>query len=276
MKLDLLPDVPLAALVADAALLTRVDRKYLLVPGRHDGLLDTLVRDVLAPHGARVLQIDGRRAFRYESTYFDTPEHTGFRGTAHRRRRRFKVRVRHYVDTGEHQLEVKTRGARGTTVKERVPLDIAPDTVGRGEGAGDALPPHAQSYVADRLAEAHVRDVDVADLRPALTTAYERTTIWLPGSGARLTLDTDLVWSLPDGLHRTADGLVVVETKTPIGVRADADRALWAAGCRPARFSKYGTGRALLDPDLPANRWHRTIDRDLSGTATPVLGRNLA
>ncbi len=265
----MLPGVPLAEVVTDAALMTRVDRKYLLVRGRHDGLLEALIEDVLAPHGARVLEIDGQRAFRYESVYLDTADDAGFRGAAHRRRRRFKVRVRHYVDSGERHLEVKTRGARGTTVKDRVPLRPARET--------DTLPPEARAYVAARLAEAHCDTVDVAELRPALTTSYRRSTVWLPRSGARLTVDTDLVWSLPDGVHRSADGLVVLETKTPTGVRADADRALWRAGCRPARFSKYGTGRALLDPGLPANRWHRVIARDLSGDASlPTMTRSIS
>ena len=265
--LDELPGVPLADVVTDAALMTRVDRKYLLVRGRHDGLLGALVEDVLGPQEARVLEIDGRRTFRYESTYLDTPDDAGFRGAARRRRRRFKVRVRHYVDTGERHLEVKTRGVRGTTVKDRAPLDPSVE--------GDALLPEARAYVAARLAEAGVEAVDVAELRPALTTSYRRATVWLPRSGARLTLDADLVWSLPGGVRRAADGLVVMETKTPAGVRAHLDRALWRAGCRPARFSKYGTGRALLDPNLPANRWHRVIERDLSGEASlPTLTRS--
>src|SRR5690606_40929633 len=69
----------------------------------------------------------------------------------------------------------------GTTVKERVPLDVTPLSV-----EGDALTTEAQAYVAERFAEAHIDDVDVRSLRPALTTAYERRTVWLPDSGARL------------------------------------------------------------------------------------------
>lgn len=262
-----LPAISLEELNATALLLTRVDRKYLLVPGRHDHLLATLAREVLVPGGARVLTIDGRRTFGYRSDYLDTGDDASHRGAAHRRRRRFKVRLRTYVDTGEVQLEVKTRGGRGTTVKDRAPF-TADALVGSGSSA--RLSPEAVAYVEDRLAEAGVRGVDATDLRPSLTTAYRRTTVLLPGSGARLTVDSDLELSTPTGIVRDTPGLLVVETKTPTGVRADVDRALWARGVRPVRFSKYGTGRALLDPAVPANRWHRVIDRDLSGSSAPV------
>ena len=273
-----LPGISLDDLNATAALLTRVDRKYLLVPGRHDGLLDELVETLLAPGGGRVLTIDGRRAFGYRSDYLDTPDDASHRGAAHRRRRRFKVRLRTYTDTGEVQLEVKSRGGRGTTVKDRAPF-TAEALV--GSGASARLSPEAVAYVDERLASAGVRGVEAADLRPSLTTTYRRTTVLLPDSGARLTIDSDLEFSAPDPtapddgrtarIVRDTPGLLVVETKTPTGVRADADRALWARGVRPVRFSKYGTGRALLDPAVPANRWHRVIDRDLSGASAPVV-----
>ncbi len=251
--LDTLAPVGLEELNDSAALLTRTDRKYLLVPGRHDQLTTQLHDQVLAVAGARSLQIAGTRDFGYRSTYFDTAEHTGFTGAAHRRRRRFKVRLRHYVDTGECHLEVKTRGMRGSTVKERLELPAGTDRLGAA----------AREHVAERLAESRIEGVDVNDLRPVLTTHYRRRTVLLPGSGARLTLDSALAWELPDGRRQPAPELLVLETKTPVGSRAAVDRFLWAHGCRPARFSKYATGRALLDPDLPRNRWHRVITRDL-------------
>jgi hypothetical protein len=70
---------------------------------------------------------------------------------------------------------------------------------------------------------------------------------------------------------------VVVETRggsTP----SDLDRLLWRHGHRPERISKYGTGLALLRPDLPDGPWRRVIRRHLSpspgatapaGTTTP-------
>ena len=277
----------LAELNSAAGLLTRVDRKYLVPLTCAQNLVDGL-----APH-ARVLAIDERRRFSYTSTYFDTPGLEAFMFAARKRRRRFKVRTRTYLDSGLCFLEVKTCGARGSTVKRR--MGYHADDASRLTGPGRA-------FVAACLAGAGVtgsaaaREVAAA-LRPVLATTYERTTLHLPRAEARATIDTALTWrrlgpAAPAGssagavvgvpmspqalrpAHLTAavnEGepvsvadIAVVETKNP-ATPSPADRALWDAGYRPARISKYATGMALLHPELPANRWYRTLTHELAG-----------
>ncbi|SKC41649.1 polyphosphate polymerase domain-containing protein [Krasilnikoviella flava] len=245
-----------------AALQTRVDRKYVLTTGEVAALLATLAGRACP----RVLEIDGERAFTYDSTYYDTADLLTFRMAARRRRRRFKVRTRTYVDTGNTTfLEVKTRAARGVTVKERCPWELAAPL----DGAGLA-------FVDDRLAAARLDAPPSAQLAPVLRSAYRRTTVLLPD--ARMTLDTGLLWRLastgpgtgPDTdphRDRTADvgDLVVVETKAGTAP-SSADRALWRAGHRPDRISKYATGLATLRPDLPDHPWRR-LRRERLGVA---------
>ena len=277
----------LAELNSAAGLLTRVDRKYLVPLTCAQNLVDGL-----APH-ARVLAIDERRRFSYTSTYFDTPGLEAFMLAARKRRRRFKVRTRTYLDSGLCFLEVKTCGARGSTVKRR--MGYHADDASRLTGPGRA-------FVAACLAGAGVtgsaaaREVAAA-LRPVLATTYERTTLHLPRAEARATIDTALTWrrlgpAAPAGssagavvgvpmspqalrpAHLTAavnEGepvsvadIAVVETKNP-ATPSPADRALWEAGYRPTRISKYATGMALLHPELPANRWYRTLTHELAG-----------
>ena len=136
-SLDHLPSVGLAELNSTAELLTRTDRKY-VVPAVD---LDVVVAGV---PGLRILEVGGRRSSRYDSTYLDTVDLASFSAAAHRRRRRWKVRTRTYADSGERWLEVKTRGVRGATVKDRLPHD-ARDVSGQ-----------AGTWVRDRLAAAHV------------------------------------------------------------------------------------------------------------------------
>ncbi|QDB79264.1 polyphosphate polymerase domain-containing protein [Georgenia wutianyii] len=252
LALDHLPAVTLPELEARAARLTRVDRKYLLTYEEAEAVTAGLPADVAA------LEIGGRRTFGYESVYLDTPAGDAFAATAHRRRRRFKVRTRTY-DSGACWLEVKTRGPRGTSVKVRRP---------RPAGAPDGLTGEERAFVATTLRDAGIDPAPVDRLEPVLLTRYRRATLYLPGDGARATVDTALEWRDPAGRSRDATGLAVVETKTGATPSA-VDRLLWARGHRPARISKFATGLALLHPDLPSNRWHRTLRR-LDATPTPT------
>ena len=234
-----LDPISLGELVERAALQTRIDRKYLLPV--------TAAEQVVAGLGtaARVLEIGGRRDFGYSSLYFDTPQLTSYHLAARGRRRRFKVRRRTYLDSGESFVEIKTRGGRGTTVKER-----APDL-----GSGPYLRPDAgPAFMSDVLHRAGIAHVRCSDLRPTLRTSYRRSTLYLPASSGRVTIDTDLTWSLPGQPGLTLDGLAIVETKSAAGASA-ADRRLWRHGHRPSRISKYGTGLAALRAELPANKW---------------------
>ena len=236
------PGVGLDELDATASLQTRVDRKYVLPLAATADLFAALARS------ARVLEIDGARDFRYASTYFDTPDLASFRGAAYRRRRRFKVRTRSYVDTGACFLEVKTRAPRGVTVKHRCEHDDADSLAG------------GHAYVADELAAARVPGIEPARLEPVLRTRYRRTTLLLPD--ARVTVDTGLVWERPGaGPGQAALGdLAIIETKTG-SAPSSADHLLWRAQHRPDRFSKYATGMALLDASLPDAPWRRTLRR---------------
>ncbi|MGY2701891.1 polyphosphate polymerase domain-containing protein [Nocardioides sp. HB32] len=233
-----LAPVTLEEVLASAALQTRVDRKY-LVP------LDVFaaVLEQVAGHFS-VLEIGGRRLFRYESIYFDTPDRATYHQHAHDRPGRVKVRTRAYLDTGDCQLEFKRVGRRGETVKERYPYPL--DDRHR-------LDRSARVLAGDWVGEA----VSAALLEPVLTTTYLRTT--LVDGDARMTCDLDLRFEDRRGCsYGPLDRLVVVESKTR-GALSRLDRLLIAEGRRPVRLSKYCVGMAVLDPALPANRWNREL-----------------
>ena len=246
--LDGLPSIGLHTLHDRAALQTRTDRKYLLSAPEAEAVLRRLGPD------AAVLEIDGRRSFGYESVYYDTPGLDLYRLAATGRRRRFKVRIRRYLDSGQCWLEVKTRGPRGVNVKHRQLLDVP---AGRSAVLGAAERDEIRAAVGPAA-------TDLVDrLRPVLVTRCRRCTVHLAQAGARLTVDRDLQWQLPGGEFLDATGVVVLETKSADGP-TPVDRTLWAAGHRPDRFSKYAVGLALLHPDLPANRWHRILSQNWS------------
>ena len=74
----------------------------------------------------------------------------------------------------------------------------------------------------------------------------------------------NLTAAVNEGEPVSVADIAVVETKNP-ATPSPADRALWDAGYRPTRISKYATGMALLHPELPANRWYRTLTHELAG-----------
>lgn len=246
--------IGLDELMERAALLARLDRKYILPLSDLPGFLAGLAGQ------AQVLDIDGDREFNYRSVYFDTPELDSYLAAAHRRRRRFKLRVRSYLDSGLHFLEVKTRGQRGITVKERIPY------CGDGLEVGSTSRTHVDEVLTEaRIESAHLR------FEPTLTTQYRRTTLFLPDSGSRVTIDTGLNWTLPGTSAGNTIDQAIVETKSA-GSASYVDRLLWAHQYRPRAISKYATGLAALRPELPANRWN-TVLRNQFDTMTEVGAR---
>ena len=250
--LEALPPVGLVELEERASLQTRVDRKYVLPFDEVRRLL------TVAGEGSRVLQIGDARSFAYESVYFDTADLTSYLLTARRRRRRFKVRTRTYVDSELCWLEVKTHAARGLTVKNRLPYEPShQSTLAPGRWFVDRVLAETVLLRSERLVFA-----------PTLVTRYRRSTLYCPATDSRLTIDLDLCWA-DHSRHQWLPGLAIVETKT--GSSASRfDRLLWARGHRPTRISKYATCLAALRPELPSTPWRRTLRRQFLAAGSPA------
>ncbi|MHA7269400.1 polyphosphate polymerase domain-containing protein [Arthrobacter sp. HLT1-20] len=247
-RLSELPTIGLEELNAAAALQTRIDRKYLVPTEKFTQLFNGFRAEM------RVLDTDGTKIFPYDSVYFDTPGLDSFFLAAHGRRRRYKIRTRSYLDSGVSFLEVKTEGSRSATVKERIPYDPAHRSIITAEGA---------AYIAETLRSAGQRPP--VNLAPVLETVYGRITLFLPATTSRATIDLDVAWSLPGKPPLIMSDAVVVETKSG-SAPGQLDKYLWHHGVRPARISKFATGLATLMPQLPGNRWHRTLAANMPQT----------
>lgn len=237
-----LPPITLDEVLAEAALQVRVDRKY-LVPIEVFVELVTRLRDRFA-----VLEIDGQRMFRYESVYFDTPSLRLYRQHVQRRRYRYKVRTRSYLDSGECSFEVKLKGNRSETVKSRMSYPL--------EDRARLTAP-AWEFLAEQLRSTYGIGID-AELRPALATTYRRSTLVDRDRHARMTCDIDLRFTDRTASVDVLPSTVLVESKTA-GRAGAADLVLRELQVRPIQVSKYCVAAALLNPGLRANPWHRTL-----------------
>ena len=239
-----LPTIQLIGLQGEASLLSRRERKYLVPVSVAASLVTAVSSDALA------LQINGERSFKYESIYFDTPSGESYLAAARKRRHAFKVRTRTYVDAGDCVLEVKLRGSRGRTIKNRLDYPTA---------SSGHLNAEARHFVTQILGA-----TEETPLEPTLTTTYQRCTLLLSGD-SRLTIDTSFFATTPAGERVSLDGFAIIESKSR-SAPTIADRTLWKMGYRPIRLSKFGTSLAAMDPALPSNRWTRAL-------RSPWIGR---
>jgi hypothetical protein len=226
----------LAEVVEGWTLQDREDRKYLLPTGVVAAILSARQSDY------SVLEIAGRRDFGYRTLYYDTADLLTYRDHAQGVRRRFKVRVRRYVDSDLCRIEVKSKGKCSRTVKY-------------GLDGVDRLDSRGAAFVRDSLDRAYGPDYRpdvVAGLRPGLSMAYERTTL-VSRVGERVTIDTDLSLRRGRGSAHLLGGLALVEVKSH-GSRSATDSGIIRAGYRPITFSKYVAGIELTSGRI---RHHR-------------------
>jgi hypothetical protein len=221
--------VSLSDLDERAALLRRVDRKYAV---ERDVLLALLER-LNADH--EVLEIDGRRAFAYRTTYFETPDLRCFRDHVEGRLPRFKARTRLYEDSNQCVFEVKLKTAEDETDKRQVDHP-AEDS--------ETLTEEAWRCLSEALTDA---GLDVPDeLERRLQTAFHRFTLSPRGGSERLTCDLGVRLTSPE--RRSVElrpGLVLVETKTEQG-DSPADRELRRRGVPAISLSKYRVGMSRV------------------------------
>jgi hypothetical protein len=221
-----------------AALQTRVDRKYVI----NAETCNALIQQVQGK--GSVLDIDGMRSTMYQSVYFDTPTLDLYKDAAYRRRPRFKARTRFYQETNTAMLEVKTKDGRGRTVKKRTPHDVT---------TLNELTTEGKSFIDDVIGETGAS----RDLRATLTSQYQRTTIVERETRTRITCDEYLTCT--DWENQSVSlAACIVESKSS-GQPSLFDKWLWENGKRPIRISKYCTALAVLHPELPSNKWHKTI-----------------
>ncbi|MEX2563492.1 MAG: VTC domain-containing protein [Nitriliruptoraceae bacterium] len=248
--LDTLSPVALSD-IDDVSAMARYDRKYLV----STAATPTLLSDLAGDFGA--LDIDGRRTFDYLSVYFDTPDFATFRMHRQGRRRRFKIRTRHYGDPASGMLEVKCKSARGQTVKYRRPHTGA---------SPYELDADGHTFIAATLRHHYGLDLDLSvltELSWTVETSFQRSTLVDLTADERVTIDT--VLSVTDGECSVAfdEGWAIAEAKSPQR-RSSSGRALRNVGARERRLSKYCLGIAVLHADLPASPWQRSV-RTLTG-----------
>jgi len=230
-----------------ARMLKRVDNKYVL---RREELQNLFValQDRFA-----ILEIDGVKEFRYSSCYFDDnfksyyEHHQG-------RRLRYKIRARHYIDSGEMYFEVKLKDKRGQTNKERI----------RCETFSSSKPSEKSLSMLKKFYHRMYNREFLPDIKPALIVNCKRVTLVSLSGGERLTIDYCLNFDPMTGPSVSiGNDFIIVETKSADG-KGIADVQLKKFGIRQAKkLSKYCIGAILTGQVTKYNNFRMTLKRVL-------------
>jgi VTC domain len=231
--------IGLDALNKKAAMLERLDNKYVV---RAD-VLQAAVH-TLAEH-FEVLEIEGQRAFTYDTCYFDDASRRSFKDHQQGRRQRMKVRVRRYLDAHLCFVEVKLKDKRGITVKKRMVYE---------EDKYGMLDDRAVAHVQHCYEQQYGRPFSGA-LEPVIEMRYQRVTLVAKQGGERMTIDTRLNFIRGEQQHAAGDDVFIVETKSANGHGlADSILKRWhqhpTNGC-----SKYCVGMSVLGVVNQFNRF---------------------
>jgi hypothetical protein len=237
--------IDLPSVNGKAAMLERLDNKYVV----NAPVLEAAVPDLARSFD--ILEIDGRRAFTYETCYFDDPALRSYFDHHQGRRRRAKVRMRRYIEAGLCFVEVKLKDKRGSTVKKR--MKCPPETFGRLDDA-------ALAHVRDSYRELYDSEFPY-DLVRTLDMRYVRMTLAAKDGGERMTIDNDLCFQ-SEGRSRTlGDDLFIIETKSSNG-NGIADRILRKLHRHPTKHcSKYCAGIALTREGTKHNKFRPVLEK---------------
>jgi hypothetical protein len=187
----------------------------------------------------RVLSIDDRRIFRYNSLYLDTPQLKSYLDHHNGIRPRYKVRFREYEDTGAFFLEVKSKIARERTRKTRT----------EAEKIEEALSDRSMAYLQKHY------PLEVTNLGPALWTLFRRITLVGIELPERITIDIDLTFRHLQEEKAIPFASICEVKRDQCGGSTRFMKILKSSRIYPTSVSKYCLGTVLLNKAVKYNRF---------------------
>lgn len=214
------------------ALMNRTDTKFVF---RFDQLGDFL-KELSSDY--RVLDINGIRASKYETLYYDTPDFKMYMAHHRRKPSRYKIRHRIYVDSNLHFFEIKFKNNKGRTIKSRIKRKDTDLTI---EGKAEQFLNEKTSFLAK-------------DLFPKLWSNCSRITLVNKFSKERLTLDIDLQFK-NDRHEKKLSNVVIAEVKQEKLAPSPFIRLMKKKGVRSGSISKYCFGVIFLYDKIKQNNF---------------------
>lgn len=215
-----------------AELMNRTDLKYMFRLEE----LNAFLKQISASYF--VLEINGKRYFRYETVYYDTLTNKLYRNHHNGIMNRFKIRHRTYVDSNLGFLEVKIKNNKGRTIKERIKCT-------RPENLSSE---NSSSFICSLVA------VDPSELIEKIEINYDRITLVSKSNAERVTIDLNLTF-IANGIENVVEGLVIAELKRDAKLESPFLKLMRDNSVKIGSMSKYCMGMAVLDLDPKTNNF---------------------
>ena len=218
-------------------LMNRMDTKFAFRTNDLSKLLPLLTEHY------RVLTIEGTNMPHYESLYFDDASFSFFRDHHNGKADRYKVRIRKYVESNIHFLEIKHK-IKGRTDKRRILTNDFNELQDEKE----------RDFLRRQLNED-------AQLVPTMWNAFQRITLVSKTSKERLTLDFNIHFHMGE-VKRDFAQLVIAELKQEsLDRNSPFYKLMKKERIRPYRLSKYCIGSVEIygEEVLKFNRFKKKL-----------------
>ncbi len=208
------------------SLMSRIDSKYLF----HISMLGSLLSGIIGDY--KVLEIDGRREFNYNTVYYDTADYTFFNQHLRGRLERDKVRLRTYDSNGLSYLEVKHKTNKGRTTKTRI----------KSSNVSPLEDARVQKFLREKIEDTY------QSLKPTLLSQFTRITLVNFIAAERVTIDYNITYSNNENIKVELPYIAIAEVKRDKeSVRSVMHSRLKQMGIHQTGFSKYCLGVAMLN-----------------------------
>lgn len=236
--------------MAAVKLMNRTDTKFVTNGETLIKLLQLAAKDYFAQ------EIDGKKDASYHTLYYDTPDNAMYIAHHNGKKYRQKLRVRSYVDSNQHFLEVKTKNNHGRTKKKRVAMseDNFSFSIDKSITVNkENLLPYTE-FLDKRLW------LSSDMMLPKIENQFRRITLVNKAMTERLTIDFNLAFhNLETGMQRQLDNIVIIELKRDGLQPSPILPLLNRLRIFPMGFSKYCIGMAMTNPTLKQNRFKQRI-----------------
>jgi hypothetical protein len=213
--------------------MNRTDQKFCLHIDDLPKVLEAVQNDY------SVLAIEGETIFNYDNTYFDTVDNQMFLNHQNGKLNRHKIRLRKYVQTDDHFLEVKFKNNKGRTIKKRI----------KREGFESVFSRDELNFIGDST------NYSGTQLEPKISNYFHRFTLVDKEFTERITVDLFPGFKNQDK-EITLNNLVIIEIKQSKAAKpAVIINVLKENKIRKQGFSKYCVGRALLEEKIKKNNF---------------------